>query len=113
MSSARQHSTPGAAAQRQATEPRGYGCEVLETSETAEKVRHRIPSPLSRQHIRLGRHSQARRRAVSTSHFGVDRIAAGEIDFFSGLVDKQHFAMGSTARLARRFVTFRGWRRNS
>ena len=49
--------------------------------ETAGKVRQRIRSPVSRQQICLGGRSQAGRTAVWTSRFGVDRIAAGEIDF--------------------------------
>jgi hypothetical protein len=65
----------------------GLGRVVFKSSETAEKVRHRIRRPVSRQLICLGGRSQARRTAVWTSRFGVDRIAAGEIDFFSGLVE--------------------------
>jgi hypothetical protein len=57
---------------------------VTQFDETAEKVRHRIPGPFSRQQIGLGRHSQARRTAVWTSRFGVDRLPAGEIEFCSG-----------------------------
>jgi hypothetical protein len=41
-----------------------------------------------RQQICLGRRSEARRTAVWTSRFGVDRIAADEVDIFSGLVEK-------------------------
>src|SRR3954453_19375666 len=54
-------------------------------SETAEKVRARIRRSVSRQHICLDRRSEGRSAAVWRSHFCVDRIAAGEIDFFSGL----------------------------
>ena len=58
-------------------------------SETAEKVRGEIRSPVSRQQISLDVLAEAVRRAVWTSQNRVDRIAAGEIDFFSGLVEKQ------------------------
>jgi len=61
-------------------------------SETAEKVRARIRRPVSRQHICLDRRSEGRSAAVWRSHVCVDRIAAGEIGFFSGLVDKRYFA---------------------
>jgi hypothetical protein len=61
------------------------------SSETAEKVRARIGRPVSRQEICLNQRSEARRTAASTSAFRVDRIGAGEIDFFSSLVDMQHF----------------------
>jgi hypothetical protein len=53
-------------------------------------VRRRTGGPVSRQPIC----SKARRTAARTSRFGVDRIAVDEIDFFSGLVERQHFPHG-------------------
>jgi hypothetical protein len=61
--------------------------EVSSSSETAEKVRAWIQGAVSRQVICLDRPSQARRTAALTSPFRVDPIAAGVIDFFSGLVE--------------------------
>jgi hypothetical protein len=58
--------------------------------ETAEKVRPGIRRPVSRQHICFDRRSEGRSATVWTSHFRVDRIAAGEVDFFSGLVEEHH-----------------------
>jgi hypothetical protein len=63
---------------------------VVLVHETAEKVRAGIRSPVSRQHICFDRCSEGRSAAVWTSRFCVDRIAAGEIDFFSGLPHQRH-----------------------
>ena len=60
--------------------------------ETAEKVRAGISKPVSRQHICFDRRSEGRSVAVWTSRFCVDRIAAGEIDFVSGLPQQRHAA---------------------
>src|SRR3954470_15462963 len=59
------------------------------SSETAEKVRRRFRSRVSRQQISLDVLAEAVRRAVWTSRNRVDRIAAAEIDFFSGLPQKR------------------------
>ena len=45
---------------------------------------------VSRQQIRLARRAKARRTAARTSPFGVDRIAADEVDFFSKRVGSSH-----------------------
>src|SRR4051794_4305908 len=73
----------GSADPRSSTEP----------SETAEKVQARIGRPVSRQEICLDQHSEPRRTAASTSAFRVDRIGAGEIYFFSRLVEKRTFVI--------------------
>ena len=54
---------------------------VTRTWETAETVRYPIRRLVSRQQICLDGRWQAGRTTVWTSRFGVDRIAAGEIDF--------------------------------
>src|SRR5947209_7616293 len=61
-------------------------------SETAEKVRSRIRRPGSRRVICLDGSSEARRTAAWAPPVAVDAIAAGEIDFFSGLVEKGSYA---------------------
>src|SRR4051812_26374269 len=57
--------------------------------ETAEKVRASIRRPVSRQHICLDGRSEGGSAAVWRSRFRVDRIVAGEIEFFSGLAQKR------------------------
>ena len=59
-----------------------------ETAESPDRDRR----PVSRQRICFDRRSEGRSEAVWTSGFGVDRIAAGEIDFFSGLPHQRHDA---------------------
>jgi hypothetical protein len=75
---------------------------VLRSSETAEKVRVPIQRAVSARQICLDRHSEALRTTALTSPFGVYRIASGEIDFFSGLVDTRHFAGGAPSLPASR-----------
>jgi len=64
---------------------RGPLGEVTLVHETAENVWGRIRTPASRRLICLDAFWEGVRSAARTSRFGVDRIVAGEIDFFSGL----------------------------
>jgi hypothetical protein len=68
--------------------PRRNGVTLL--WETAEKVGGRICRAVSGQKICLDHRSEGRRTDAWTSPFRVDRIAAYEGDFFSGLVDERH-----------------------
>ena len=80
----------------------GRSRRVLLLHETAEKVRARLRRPVSRQHICFDRCSEGRSAAVWTSRFCVDRIAADEIDFFSGLPHRRHDRRWPAARSTHR-----------